>query len=165
MIKFKQLKNAGHKAFLWLESQDRQSFVTLQVHLGPALQPWEETRHRFRQPAHHHARGEERRPRQHTDHREQAARRAGPSRLRRRALRAVQACARAAAVDQIPPSPPAVDSAMSNFPPLAKQVPPSRAAAETEKDAAIMTFPPPIFLEVLQGLPTEMVVLFNPPPP
>ena len=31
---FKKLKNAGRRAFLWLECQDGQSFATLQVHPG-----------------------------------------------------------------------------------------------------------------------------------
>ena len=96
VTKFNELKNSGNKAYLWLECQDGRSFVTLQVHLQPCEEP--QHPHLRRGEAHHVCRGHVQSSR---------ARKAAPSRLRRRELRAAEraACARAACL-KIPPSPP-----------------------------------------------------------
>ena len=83
--KFQQLKNAGTKAFLWMESQAGEALVTLQAHLpvvrediryreGSSHPPhrWEDLRH----PRH---------PRRHWE--DPCPKRATPSRVRRRVRR------------------------------------------------------------------------------
>ena len=96
VTKFNQLKKSGQKAFLWLECQDGRSFVTLQVHLQPCEEP--QPPHLRRGEAHHVCRGHVQSNRR--------ARKAAPSRLRRRELRAAERAAGAsAACLKIPPSP------------------------------------------------------------
>ena len=86
--KFQQLKNAGTKAFLWMESQAGETLVTLQAHLpvvredirhreGSSHPPhrWEDLRH----PRHPHH------PRRHWE--DPCPKRATPSRVRRRVRR------------------------------------------------------------------------------
>ena len=108
--KFNNLKNAGRKAYLWLECQGGQFFLTLQVHIGqeeprgPNLHQKEDHRRHCQEvPRHHHYCQDDRRTKTAT-----------PSRIRRRARRA-QARAKIAA-DAAFKSKPAQDVPTSHSP-------------------------------------------------
>ena len=131
VMKFNQLKNNGHKAFIWLECQAGQTIVTLQVHLLPAVaQPTEDHRHPHFRPREAYHRPREgphvHRSRNHHDRqtREQ------PSRRRRREARALTAANRR--LVSFPVSSPHHDSSG----PTAKET-------ETADKAAPVPPPPP----------------------
>ena len=100
VAKFKQLKNSGQTATLWLECQDGRSVITLQVHPGTNQPPEEPQHHPLRRGEAHYVRHRHVQSNRHT-------RRAAPSRVRRRERRAAErAAGDSAACLKIPPSPP-----------------------------------------------------------
>ena len=130
VMKFNQLKNDGHKAFIWLECQAGQTLVTLQVHLLPAVaKPTEDPSHSHFRPreAYHHPREGPHVHRSRYHHDRQT--REQPSRRRRREARALAAANRR--LVSFPVSPPSNDI---NGP----------TAKETETaDQAVPVPPPP----------------------
>ena len=139
VYKFNQLKKTGNRAFLWLECEAGQSFITLQVHheelSGHKHGAHPQHRRHGQEDSRHHSHCQEDRHHYQEPHHPQT-RRPGPARLRRHEVRAKARAAKLSAEQAENKVAVEADITAAAAPSSAKEV--NIAAAE-----AAVTLPPP----------------------